>query len=265
MRRPLSKNLLFLSFILPFSLSVLGSSLRTTLVKDLYKTKNPKVLFFKNIHSKPSISKKKFVSNLSHSKKIHPFYRHRLKGLLANRHKTNHYYLPVDSEAIKSENATLIDPDTLAPIYYSKIFDITVDSGSSPSDLKMYHTVENWIGTPYKLGGSTHWGIDCSQFAKKVYESVSSSFIGQTCREIINRVQKIQQLELKPGDFVFFKIHGRSASHMGVYLGNNKFVHSSLSKGVTISNLNDPYFQRHFIAGGRASKDEIMEPFNFSN
>ncbi len=162
-------------------------------------------------------------------------------------------YLPVDSDAIKNEKLTVIDPDTLGHIYYSKIFDIPIDSSAN---IKLFQTVENWIGTPYKLGGSSHWGIDCSQFAKKVYFSLSNSFIGQTCREIKTRVLSLSQIQLKPGDFVFFKIHGPSVSHMGVYLGNNKFVHSSSSKGVMISDLTSPYFQKRFISGGRAIDHE---------
>lgn len=169
------------------------------------------------------------------------------------KHTVKRHYLPVDPEAIANENTSVVDPDTLGHIYYSKIFDMPVDS---MANIKMFHTVENWMGTPYKLGGSTHWGIDCSQFASKIYSSISGSLVGQTCREIIRRVHRLSQVQLKPGDFVFFKIHGPSVSHMGVYLGNNKFVHSSVSKGVMISDLTDPYFQKHFVAGGRADSPE---------
>jgi lipoprotein Spr len=175
---------------------------------------------------------------------------------LAVHHKKVHY-LPVDPEEFANENNVVIDPDTLGHIYYSKIFDMPVDT---TANMKLFHTVENWIGTPYRLGGASHWGIDCSQFAKKLYSSVSNSLVGQTCREIIGRVQKLTKVELKPGDFVFFKIHGPNASHMGVYLGGNKFVHSSTSKGVMISSLNDPYFEKHFLVGGRAIESSSDSP-----
>lgn len=178
--------------------------------------------------------------------------KHKGKHSLIAHKKTGHF-LPVDPEAFATENNTVIDPDTLGHIYYSKIFDMPVDSGAN---IKLFHTVENWIGTPYRLGGSNHWGIDCSQFASKLYTSVSNSFVGQTCREIIGKVKRLTMVQLKPGDFVFFKIHGPSASHMGVYLGGNKFVHSSSSKGVMISSLNDPYFQKHFLSGGRPDSNE---------
>ena len=192
-----------------------------------------------------------FAKTKKHSKSVYgktSSNRKKGKHHLAVHKKTGHY-LPVDPETFANENNVVIDPDTLGHIYYSKIFDMPVDT---QANIKLFHTVENWIGTPYRLGGSNHWGIDCSQFAKKLYSSISDSFIGQTCREIIGKVQKLTKVELKPGDFVFFKIHGASASHMGVYLGGDKFVHSSTSKGVMISSLNDPYFQKHFLVGGRA-------------
>jgi len=216
MRRPLTHNLFFIGLIVALC-SLL--SIQASLGKS------------KHISKKSSFSKKR-----RHS-------RHRIT-------KTKGHYLPVDPESFETEDNTVMDPDTLGHIYYSKVFNIPVDTGTN---INMLHKIENWIGAPYKLGGASHWGIDCSQFARKVYSSVSNSFIGQTCRDIIGRVQRLSQVQLKPGDFVFFKIHGPSASHMGVYLGNNKFVHSSTSKGVMISDLTEPFYQKHFLAGGRAN------------
>jgi lipoprotein Spr len=64
-------------------------------------------------------------------------------------------------------------------------------------------------------------------------------------------VNPINKTELKEGDLVFFKIGSKSISHVGVYIGDNKFAHASSSKGVMISNLNDSYWQRYFYKGGR--------------
>lgn len=201
-------------------------------------------------------SKKSSSKKYSKSGSPHISARKKRKGHSYARRKPVHY-LPVDPATFANEDNVVIDPDTLGHIYYSKIFDIPVDT---TANIKLFHTVENWIGTPYRLGGSNHWGIDCSQFAKKLYASVSDSFIGQTCREIITRVKKLTKLELKPGDFVFFKIHGKGPSHMGVYLGADKFVHSSTSKGVMISSLEDPYFEKHFLVGGRVEDQNSESP-----
>ena len=63
-------------------------------------------------------------------------------------------------------------------------------------------------------------------------------------------VSPVRKDELKEGDLVFFKIHSRSISHIGIYLGNDRFAHAS-SKGVAISSLDDAYYSRYFYKGGR--------------
>ncbi|HYH57526.1 MAG TPA: NlpC/P60 family protein, partial [Anseongella sp.] len=75
---------------------------------------------------------------------------------------------------------------------------------------------------------------------------------GKTSRDIYQELTEIVSTDdLKEGDFVFFKIHRRYISHIGIYLGNNKFVHASRSEGVTISDLDEPYWKRYFYKAGR--------------
>jgi lipoprotein Spr len=64
-------------------------------------------------------------------------------------------------------------------------------------------------------------------------------------------VNPINKSELKEGDLVFFKIGSRSITHMGVYMGNNKFAHASTSKGVMISDLDEAYWRKYYYKGGR--------------
>lgn len=163
-------------------------------------------------------------------------------------HAVYHHYLAVDPANFQTENNIVEDPDTLGHLYFSSVFNIPVDTAA---DIRLYHLVENWIGAPYRLGGDSHWGIDCSRFAGKIYNAVYNIPLGSNCREIFQQVQPLGRSELKEGDLVFFKIHSRSISHMGIYLGGNKFVHSSTSKGVMISNIDDAYFSRYFYSGGR--------------
>lgn len=140
------------------------------------------------------------------------------------------------------------DPDNLASQYFSQIMGVAI---SATSNTKMFNFIYDWLGTPYRLGGDSRKGIDCSKFAYKLYNNAFKTVIGNNSRNIFSMVSPIEKTGLKQGDLVFFKIRSRAISHVGVYIGNDKFVHASSSKGVTISNLNDAYWNRYFYKGGR--------------
>ncbi|MBK0381448.1 C40 family peptidase [Pedobacter sp. SD-b] len=140
------------------------------------------------------------------------------------------------------------DPDNLASQFFSQVMGVAI---SATSNTKMYQFIYDWLGTPYHLGGDTKKGIDCSGFAYKLYDKTFNTIIGSNARNIFSMVNPINKNDLKEGDLVFFKIHSKSISHVGVYIGDNKFAHASSSRGVMISNLNEAYWQRYFYKGGR--------------
>ncbi len=151
-----------------------------------------------------------------------------------------------------SSNSTskqeISDPDNLASQFFSQVMGVAI---SATSNTKMYQFIYDWLGTPYRLGGDTKKGVDCSGFAFQLYEKTFNTIIGSNSRNIFSMVNPVSKVELKEGDLVFFKIKSKSISHVGVYIGDNKFAHASSSKGVMISNLNEPYWQRYFYKGGR--------------
>jgi lipoprotein Spr len=100
------------------------------------------------------------------------------------------------------------------------------------------------------LAVASRKGIDCSAFTKELYSEVFNLDIKRSSRDIFSMVNPVGKDELKEGDLVFFKIHSRSISHVGIYLGNGRFAHAS-SKGVAISSLEDRYYNRYFYKGGR--------------
>lgn len=156
--------------------------------------------------------------------------------------------LSVVSSQAQSEKKTTADPDNLAKDYFSQIMGVAV---SATSNVKLYQFVYDWLGTPYRLGGDTERGIDCSGFAYQLYDKVFNTVIGNNSRNIFSMVNPVNKEELKEGDLVFFKINSRAISHVGVYLGNDKFAHASSSRGVMISNLNEAYWKRYYYKGGR--------------
>ncbi|AMR30648.1 glycoside hydrolase [Mucilaginibacter sp. PAMC 26640] len=139
------------------------------------------------------------------------------------------------------------DQESLAKDYLSQIMGVAL---SATSNMKLFNFVHDWIGTPYRFGGSSRNGIDCSAFTKQLYSDVFHLNILRNSRDIFSMVNPVGKDDLKEGDLVFFKIHSRSISHIGIYLGNNRFAHAS-SRGVAISSLDDAYYSRYFYKGGR--------------
>jgi len=130
--------------------------------------------------------------------------------------------------------------------------------GLSKKDVKeskLYRFVDQWYGVPYKYGGCQKNGVDCSCFTANLYADVYGRKLGRTAGEIHKDCEKINTGKLREGDLVFFITNGKSISHVGVYLKENKFVHASTSKGVIISDLNETYYKKYFHSAGRIKKE----------
>ncbi len=108
------------------------------------------------------------------------------------------------------------------------------------------------MGTHYKYSGKSPKGIDCSGFAKIIYREAFHDTLSGGSADIAKKVRLLPKDNLQTGDLVFFKIKRKRVSHVGVYLGNNKFVHAAIKGGVQINDLNEPYYKRYFYKGGRS-------------
>ncbi|MCX8471872.1 MAG: NlpC/P60 family protein [Chitinophagaceae bacterium] len=128
-------------------------------------------------------------------------------------------------------------------------------SPNSISNVILYQFIDEWYGTRYRLGGTGRTGIDCSALVQKLYSYVYGMDVVRTSLMQFRSSEYIASKEnLKEGDLVFFRINGGPVSHVGIYLKNNYFVHASSSKGVMISNLDESYWVKYFVGGGRLSK-----------
>ena len=116
---------------------------------------------------------------------------------------------------------------------------------------KLFAAVDRLIGTPYRFGGDSERGIDCSAFTRRVYRSQGVE-LPRNSREQARVSSRVEFPSVRTGDLVFFdtSING-GVSHVGVYLGNGVFSHASSSKGVTKSSLKEKYYTKRFVKGGR--------------
>jgi cell wall-associated NlpC family hydrolase len=119
----------------------------------------------------------------------------------------------------------------------------------------LVRVVKTFLGVPYKLGGSTLRGIDCSAFVKKIYE-IFNIELPRTTREQFLIGKNVEKESLEEGDLVFFKRRGNSA-HVGIYIGANQFVHaSSYNRQVKVDYLDAPYYSQRFLKGVRVKELE---------
>lgn len=125
---------------------------------------------------------------------------------------------------------------------------------SSKDNIKLYQFAEEWYGTPHKMGGCSKKGIDCSCLVRTAYSDVYQINLSRSAAEMVRDISQIKKTQLKEGDLVFFKTSGNKISHVGIYLKDNKFVHTSSSKGVMISDLDEAYWKKTFCFAGRHKK-----------
>lgn len=134
----------------------------------------------------------------------------------------------------------------------SKKLGITVTAKDNP---KLYAFAAEWVGAPYKYGGNSKSGVDCSGLTHIAYKTVYGRTISRTSAGILtDNCKRIDKSQLAEGDLVFFRTDGRKSSvpnHVGIYLKNGMFLHASTSKGVVVSSLNSDYYIRNWIAAGR--------------
>jgi lipoprotein Spr len=124
----------------------------------------------------------------------------------------------------------------------------TIDESSQ--QLEAY--IHQWLHTPYKYGGMSKNGIDCSGFSSRVLKDVYHLQIPRTAESQYENGQKVSDSRRRTGDLVFFRnVRGRGIDHVGVFLGNNQFVHASTNAGVIISDLDEEYYHKRYVGACR--------------
>ena len=122
----------------------------------------------------------------------------------------------------------------------------------SRNSSQLQNYIQDWIGVPYKYGGLSKRGIDCSGFTLTIYDEVYNYYLPRTALDQYNAGRKINIANLLEGDLVFFRgVRGSGIDHVGIYLENNKFIHASTSAGVVISDLSEKYYNTRYVGACR--------------
>jgi len=122
-------------------------------------------------------------------------------------------------------------------------------------NIALYKEAASWLGAPHVDGGTSRKGTDCSFLVYSIYKTVYNKLLERNSSAMLKKnCEKINRDRIQEGDLVFFNTSDKNKSivnHVGIYLKNNRFIHSSTSRGVVVSSLNENYFLKTWVCGGR--------------
>ena len=129
----------------------------------------------------------------------------------------------------------------------------------TPKDnLKLYTEAASWLGVPYRYGGNTRQGVDCSGLVCNIYRNVYGIQLERNSAEMYKKnCRKISRNRLKPGDLIFFNTarKRKTVSHVGIFLKGNVFIHATTASGVRLNTLDDEYYKKRWIGGGKVKNN----------
>ena len=164
------------------------------------------------------------------------------------------------NQKVKNKPIAKYEP-IISPSEYKKLIlsddkeektNITASSNTIEAPIKKQAFTDfynEWKNVKYKMGGVSKTGIDCSAFTQKIYKDKFGIELSRSTKTQVNEGIEVAKSELQPGDLVFFKT-GKTDRHVGVYVGNNKFLHSSI-KGVQYTSLDKPFYKKNYWTSRR--------------
>lgn len=142
----------------------------------------------------------------------------------------------------------------------SRVADRVSEGASRVADRasELVVTAMGFLGVPYRRGGnSAETGFDCSGFVKAMYEQAAGLVLPRVARDQAAATEKIDRSQLQPGDLVFFNTLKHAFSHVGIYIGDNKFIHSPKPGAqVRVEDMNIPYWKARFDGARRVLAPE---------
>jgi cell wall-associated NlpC family hydrolase len=179
-------------------------------------------------------------------------------GIITEKNDTSGF----DGSALDSDpddiptNQRKIDISTIIKKYNANENDKSLTPEQISAREKILMQIIRYIDTPYQYGGNTEDGIDCSAFTQSVYDKSLSIELQRSARDQYQQGDVIENKEdLQFGDLVFFNTRRRvKPGHVGIYIGDRLFAHSSSKNGVIISSLDEEYYSKRFMGGRRVEE-----------
>jgi len=122
---------------------------------------------------------------------------------------------------------------------------------STTQNLRLGEIMQSFLGKPYKGTSQYEEGLDCSHFTGQVFRKYNKSILPRTAAEQFKIGSEVHFNKLQYGDLVFFKTDRKRISHVGIYVGNRRFIHVSSSYGVIVTNMNEKYWSERYVGGRR--------------
>ncbi|USK67042.1 NlpC/P60 family protein [Peribacillus frigoritolerans] len=150
------------------------------------------------------------------------------------------------SKGLKADG--IVGPNTFKALGVKKQTAKPANVGSTNKSTALVKEAKKYMNVPYVWGGSTPKGFDCSGYLKYVFEKSTDITLPRTVSEIYKKGTKVSKPQV--GDLVFFETYKPGASHAGIYIGDNQFIHSS-SSGVGISSMDNSYWEKRYLGAKR--------------
>lgn len=163
---------------------------------------------------------------------------------------------PTEAELAELARGVVKAADTTSPVVAAASGASQASNADESIKGRLLRVARGMLAVPYRFGGTTLWGLDCSGFVQKTFSFLNLD-LPRTAREQFREGIKIPKAELSAGDLVFFRTYAKYPSHVGIYLGDNRFIHaSSRDRKVTIDSLDAPYYMKRYLGATRLLFEE---------
>ncbi|MFJ7974234.1 C40 family peptidase [Peribacillus sp. NPDC096379] len=173
------------------------------------------------------------------------------KGYFTNQKTTTYFGTATESAVKKFQQSKGMKADGIVGANTYKVLGVAKQpvKAAQVKSGELVKVAKKQLNVRYVWGGTTPKGFDCSGFLTYVFEESADVKLPRTVSGIYNKGVKVSKPQV--GDLVFFETYKSGASHAGIYVGNNQFIHSSSSNGVSISSMNNSYWSKRYIGAKR--------------